>query len=696
MANAKLDVEIAGFVSNINSAKGVLKGLNAEMKAADAAFKATGNAEQQMAAKTKVLNSQIQMQKGIADQAAQALKAMTDAGVKPMDAEYQRLYATMMNATAGMNNAQAELNALSGSAQDAASSADQLTSSVQNIGKKISLDQVITGIDKITSGLERAAKKALQFGEDLWNTIMDSARRADDSATMAEMYGIPLERFLQMQRLVGGGMDTTVDAMLSSMDKLNKGIGNETKSTIEALQSLGIEYKHLAGDEGVGEYVANDPTEVFWEAGQALLAMGDAFDKEAAAQALFGKSWKELKPLFDTYKSLEEYNKALDEMTVTDEDTVRDLAALNDAVSNLEASWTTLKDQVLGSLAPALTKGADAISGLLDNLTKYLQTDDGQKLLENLGTAVSGLFEDLGKIDSEDVINNFTSVFNGLVGSLQWIVNNKDTLIGALEAIVAGWAGLKITGGLLQIIQFINNLKDLKAGGNNQPDTGTGTTGTTGATGTTGNVMFDPKLAQAAATSMVLGTTWNLIENADVFKNGDLSEEDQIKNWVSEQVKDGFIDAGKSDEITEKNLKMFEILKEHGKDADIPVSVVPEASEGAAADIAAQVGPVVLPVQLAFGGGGIGGGGGGGMVDILSEMLTPRIFANGIHSVPYDGMLARLHKGERVMPAREVQSRSYNSNLYVESMYMNNGTDAAGLASAMAAAQRRTMSGFGS
>lgn len=696
--NVVMGVDISGFNNGIKQGQSILKGLNAEMKAADAAFKATGNAEQQLTAKTKTLTSQLQVQKGIADQAEQAMQKLAAAGIAPTNQEYQRLYATMMNATAGMNNAQAELNALSGSAQGAAASADQLNTSVQNIGKKISLDQVISGIDKITSGLERAAKKALQFGEDLWNTIMDSARRADDSAMMAEMYDIPLERFLKMQRLVGSGMDTTVDAMLSGMDKLNKGIGNETKTTIEALQSLGIEYKHLAGDEGVGEYVANDPTEVFWEAGQALLAMGDAFDKEAAAQALFGKSWKELKPLFDTYKSLEEYNKALDEMTVTDEDTIRDLAALNDAVSNLEASWTTLKDQVLGSLAPALTKGAEAISGLLDNLTKYLQSEDGQKLLEGLGTAVSGLFEDLGKIDSEDVINNFTSVFNGLVDSLKWIVNNKDTLIGALETIVAGWAGLKITGGLLTIVQMINGLKDLGFGGGKNNPTGqtTGTTGTTGATGTTGNVMLDPKLTQAAATSMVLGTTWTLIENADVFKNGDLSEEDQIKNWVSEQVKDGFIDAGKSDEITEKNLKMFEILKEHGKDADIPVSVVPEASDGAAADIAAQVGPVVLPVQLAFGGGGIGGGGGGGMVDILSEMLTPRIFANGIHSVPYDGMLARLHKGERVMPAREVQSRSYNSNLYVESMYMNNGTDAAGLASAMAAAQRRTMSGFGS
>ena len=57
---------------------------------------------------------------------------------------------------------------------------------------------------------------------------------------------------------------------------------------------------------------------------------------------------------------------------------------------------------------------------------------------------------------------------------------------------------------------------------------------------------------------------------------------------------------------------------------------------------------------------------------------------------------AALHPGETVTPARAVESRSFNSNLYVERMIMNNGTDAQGLASAMAAAQRRTMSGYGS
>ena len=214
--NVVMGVDISGFNNGIKQGQSILKGLNAEMKAADAAFKATGNAEQQLTAKTKTLTSQLQVQKGIADQAEQAMQKLAAAGIAPTNQEYQRLYATMMNATAGMNNAQAELNALSGSAQGAAASADQLTTSVQNIGKKISLDQVITGIDRITGGLERAAKKALQLGEDLWNTIMDSARWSDDTATMADMYGIPLERFMQMQRLASSEMETSVDAMTAA------------------------------------------------------------------------------------------------------------------------------------------------------------------------------------------------------------------------------------------------------------------------------------------------------------------------------------------------------------------------------------------------------------------------------------------------------------------------------------------------
>jgi hypothetical protein len=92
-------------------------------------------------------------------------------------------------------------------------------------------------------------------------------------------------------------------------------------------------------------------------------------------------------------------------------------------------------------------------------------------------------------------------------------------------------------------------------------------------------------------------------------------------------------------------------------------------------------------------------GAGGGKPQVYYTMGVDERegFANGLWSVPWDGYPAILHKGERVVPAREVgSSRNFSSNLYVESMIMNNGTDAEGLAAAMAAAQRRTMSGYGS
>ena len=130
-----------------------------------------------------------------------------------------------------------------------------------------------------------------------------------------------------------------------------------------------------------------------------------------------------------------------------------------------------------------------------------------------------------------------------------------------------------------------------------------------------------------------------------------------------------------------EDLDLTEWANKYGM-PEIPVDLTPATD---AAAIAEQIGTVIIPAALSFG---------AGIQNMLSGLFPG--FANGIHSVPYDGMLARLHKGERVVPAREVQSRNYSSNLYVESMIMNNGTDANGLASAMAAAQRRTMAGYGS
>ena len=152
---------------------------------------------------------------------------MTDQGIDPADAAYQKLYVQMLNAEAGASEAQASLQALGQGTAEAATGAEKLSAGLSSISKKMSLEQVISGIDTITGGLEKAAQKAIKLGEDLFNAIMDSAKWADDTATQAQMFGIDIDTFQRMQKLVTNGMDTTVDSMLNAQSKLNKGIGKE-------------------------------------------------------------------------------------------------------------------------------------------------------------------------------------------------------------------------------------------------------------------------------------------------------------------------------------------------------------------------------------------------------------------------------------------------------------------------------------
>ena len=748
--NAKIDVDIGSFTSGIRQGQQVLKGLNAEMKASEAEFKVTGNAEQRLTSQTKTLNSQIQVQKGIADQAQQALQAMTAAGVKPTDAAYQQLYVTLMNATAGMNNAQAALNDLRGGTENAKQGADGLTDSLKGIGNKISLEQVKSGIDSITSGLENAARKAVQLGQELWDMIMDSARRADDTATMADMYGIPLERFLQMQRLVGTGMDTSVESMLTAQDKMKKGIGNSTKTVIDTLADLNLAYKQSTKTGSEMVLVTQDAEQMFWLAGQAIMNMSDAYDKEAAATALFGRSWKELKPLFDSYKTIEEYNAALESVTVNDEETIRDLAALNDAVGNLEASWQSLKDELVGSIAPELKKAADTVSGLLDSLTEYLKSDAGQEMMGKLSQAVSGLVDDLGDISPDKVVEGFVGVFTTLVEKIQWLSQNWPAVKAGIEGIGAAFLALEGVSGLLTLSKVIDGLRDLGIIG------GGGAAAKTAATMTAGEVGM--KVSAATAMGKMQLNAGQYAPALDWFMN-DTALGTQIQNAVADAL--GYekpfadidiaaeVSQGISDSINNTGSKedaiaayrLFVPFADLGRQIDdltnpdspwlnkiinplglllpgiqlagfmnqaapsdqpimnslgINIPVNPEADANAAGEIAEQVGPVEIPVKLTVTSITTGGGFSGfaNYFDNLSNLFG-RGYANGLPNVPNDG-LYRLHKGERVVPARAVSSQNYNSNLYVESMYMNNGTDAAGLAAAMAAAQRRQMSGYGS
>ena len=702
MADVNVKMGVSGiqqFKQGMTDAQASVKTFDAALKANEKQLKATGNAENFMQAQTTLLNGKLKEQEKIAKNAEQALKQMEANGVKPTSKSYQDMQRKLIEAQSAMLDTQMELDGLGTKAAEATGKTDKLGDSLGGLNKKISLDQVISVVDKLTTGMENAAKKAVKLGEDLWNSIMDSAKWADDTATMAQMYGIDLDTFQRMQKLVTNGLDTSVDAILNAQSKLNKGVGNQAKDTMETLEQLGLAIS--SGKDDAAHLITDDQTELFWKAGAALMDMTDAFDKEAAAQSLFGRSWKELVPLFKQFKSLDEYNDALEDVNVVSEDSVEDLAALNDKIGELKGNFETLKTEVLGTLAPALQGAADALNGLLTRVLEYLQTPEGKQALDDLGKAVEGLFSDLGSIDPEAVVQGFSEVFNKIVGGVQWVVDNKDGIIAALEAAFGIWTTLKVSDGVLTISKLISGITGLAGGG---------AASAGAAAGASWGAAFANAVAAAAPWLIGLYTLLKPAGTAgpnldQMYANGQVTEagwehwRNNPEQWNARlgAVGDRFGDLGSlvnnqaalniiGDLTLDDEAVIQKLQDELGL---VPVDTEPVVPENAAESIAEQIGPVYVPV----------------VGDPTGRIRTPKGWvypedgehANGLFSVPFDGYAAILHKGERVVPAREVAaSRNYNSNLYVESMYMNNGTDAAGLAAAMAAAQRRTMRGYGS
>ena len=747
----KMSVDVSGFNQGINSAKTSLKTMDAALKQNEAQLKATGDKEAYLQQKTELLNTKMQIQKHVVNEMEKALKQMKDAGVNPASAEFQKMQQNLLNAQTSLVTTTADLNNLTQGEQAAAAGADQLSNSVSGISKKMSLEQVITGVNGIASGLENAAKKALELGKNLLNTALESASWADDTLTLAQVLGLDQDTVQRMNK-VAATFEADASMIGSVWKKLRMNMTSDSAETVAAFEELGVATQDfIQGKYGAQSVGLRDFQDVFWEVGESLMKMAkdgvSAAEIERLAQKTLGRSWDELVPLFT--KGRDAYEEALSSQTTTSEDAMTNLAALNDQYQQLLKDWNTLKGEALGSLAPALTAGAEALSKLLTSVTTYLQTEEGQALLERLGNAVSGLFDDLSNIDPEEVVSGFAQVFESIVTGVQWISDNSGAVVSALEAIVIGWGALKLTGGALEIVNLINGIRGLgagasaastagaaagtawggafakaviaaapwlaglvtllipgSAGGGDDLDTLVDTSGNLTTAGKDAeyhpegmkmtqkgyeNRDFDTLLRSDEASVEVSKQQFDAIQKFwDVYRTR--TDETDPDAWMAafEDFESAF--EGQDDLFDRVNQIMDHFSQTREESVwpeDLPEDffktvVDPVLPEDAQAQIQAELDQMSL-----------------GMVVQITPQLGGLFFgsqgghANGLPFVPNDGWY-QLHKGEEVVPAREVNnSRSFSSNLYVESMIMNNLTDAEGLAAAMAAAQRRTANGFG-
>lgn len=722
--NYKIGADSSAFKQGVKEAQASLKTLDAALKVNEASFKAGGDAQIYMQQKTQLLSDKMAKQKQMVTQLQQALRLMRENGVSPTSVQYQRLETRMLNAQAAMLSTQSAIDGLDEKQEKAAGSAGELAGAVNGIGKKLSLDQVISGIDSVTGALETAGRVAKAVGDKIWDVIMDSARLSDDYATMASRYGVDVETIQKQVKIFDTMADTSIEAFYKAKARISKAISNPSAEQLDYFEMLGLVSRETAtGKYGEQteqiDWMVKNGEDALWEVGKRLKQAVESgkINQDMAdtiSQAFFSRGFQELNPLFDMGK--EAFQAAVDAQTAASEKAIENNAKFNDSIELLKKDWETFKIEIVGSITPALTDATTSLSGLINSFTEYAKSDEGKELLRGLGKAAEALFKDLSEIEPEKAIEGLTGVFEKLTGGLQWLVENSESVIGALKAIVAGWAGLTLTGGALQVLQLVNGLKSL-AGGSMVSNaiegiTTWGSNILTNATNWIGGALNGAAIGdwflngtRVGQETRNTGDFFGAIKTASEEKIAEIKQNaatfwDDWAGLLGLNSGGGGVSSFEPPYAVqwEEGGAPWEVIKNH-MNGDDPINLPVKADViDDAEDLAEEIGTVDVPVRLVLSGAGYGGSTGGGTFDLLTNLMGGLFgyHANGLFSVPFDNYPALLHRGERVVPAREVSSRSYNSNLYVEKMIMNNGTDAQGLAAAMAAAQRRMMDGYGS
>lgn len=457
--NVKLGVSgVSQFKSAMRDSQAAVRTLDAELKKNEQQYRLTGDAETYMQQKSDLLRQQIEQQREVVRQAEQALEAMRKNGVDPTSQAFQTMQRNLAQAQGSLMGMQADLNNVATAADGAQEETNNLGGTLREMNRNIKFDALNKGIEGITGKLKSAAQAAWNFGQKMLTATLGAGEWADTLMTDAAVYQVTPEELQRMQK-TAGLIDTDVSAIIAARNRFQK-------NKAEAGEGfMGIFADSDVFGEGY-DIRAKNWEDAFWDTGEAILAMKDAEEQEAYAQRAFGRSWHELIPLFSAGR--EEYEKLNASWHVVSDENLGKLSAMDDELQKIRGEWETLQNTFLATLAEVLTPLLEKVNEFLGKFNEYLESDEGQQKMREFGEALSGLFEDLTKIDPADVMDAVKSAIDGIVAAFQWIDQHKGEIVQALKIIGEAFIGMQLTQFAANLASIVTNFGILKGGNGTQ------------------------------------------------------------------------------------------------------------------------------------------------------------------------------------------------------------------------------------
>lgn len=448
--NVKMGVTgVAQFKSSINQAKQNMKTLDAQLALTEKQYKATGDAETYMQQKTEQLQAKLAEQKAVAASAEKALADMTSKGVDKGSKAFQEMLRTLTQAKGDILDTESALQGVADKADEAGDQVDTMNYTLQDIGKNVGWQNVTDGLDRITSGMKGVITKAWDMGKAIVQNTLGAGQWADELATTAAQYEITPEELYRM-RETARLIDTDSDTILAARDKLKKGLEGADKDVMGLIAAAGFDPKGMS---------TND---IFWKLGEYIAGLGSEEDKVKQSTIAFGKSWRELLPLFAAGRK--EYDATMESWSWIGDEGFESLTKMDDEYQKLESEWEAFQRKFEAAMAPALTEALQIITDLLEEFNTYLASDEGQEMLQAMGDALTALVKDLMDVDPDQVMEGLKGVFDQITGGMKWIADNKDGVVNGIKAFVGAWALLEGAKGVSTALLLFNGLKGLGSG----------------------------------------------------------------------------------------------------------------------------------------------------------------------------------------------------------------------------------------
>jgi uncharacterized protein YoxC len=365
-------------MSSVNSE---LKTLSSELKLSESEFKGQANTVEALTAKDKVLTQQIDQQKEKVKALEQAVKDASEAygdTDKRTDSYRQQLN----NAKTALNGMNDDLKQNRKYMDEAKASSDGCASSIDEYGKEVkdAGDKTLSFGDIVKANL---TSQAIIGGvKALANAAGSAAREFKDIVLAASDYGSEINDTSAKTGMATGSLQQwRYAAKLCGVDsdKLTSIMVKQQKSFSDASEgskTASMAYQRL----GIDIKKVGNSSDAFDLVMKKLAGMKDETTRNALANDIFGKSYADLSPLLaegaDGMDELKQ--KAQDLGIVMSDKAIKAADDFGDSLDTLKMAFSGLKNNLSGEFLPAITQ-------VMDGMTQVMagDTDAGIKAIKD-------------------------------------------------------------------------------------------------------------------------------------------------------------------------------------------------------------------------------------------------------------------------------------------------------------------------